>query len=81
MLQHQGCDPHVVRRYWCSLLAQLPVHVRVMMRGLFSRVENPHTLLEKEPAQNRFVARSLAARREPGAEFSNNDKRQPDFVG
>jgi hypothetical protein len=60
MLQHQGCDPHVVGRDGSALLAQLPVDCAVMMRGLFVGVEDADAGLQQKAAQGGFVARFLA---------------------
>lgn len=52
-----------------------------MMRCLVVGIENPHTLPHQESTQHSFIARALVAYSKPGAQFSEDDKRQPDFVG
>jgi len=66
MLQDEGCDPHVIRRDGSALFSQLPVHSTIVMRCLFVGVENAHTGLEQEPAENGFIARPLTADSESG---------------
>ena len=70
MLKHEGRNPDVVGRDRCTLLTQLPVHVRIMMRCLLVGIKDINPRLEKKPAQNRLVARSLATDGEPGAQLA-----------
>jgi NAD(P)-dependent dehydrogenase (short-subunit alcohol dehydrogenase family) len=86
MLQNEGRDPHVVGRDGSALLSQLPVNRAVMMRGLFIGVEHTDAGLQQKTAQDSLVARSRAAQNKPahgktGAQFSQHDERQPDFIG
>src|SRR6185312_806115 len=81
VLQDQCGDPHIVCRNGRPLLAQLPVNSGVMMSRLLVRIEHPDTRLQQETAEDRFVVRTLVADGEAGAQFSQNDKWQPDFVG
>ena len=59
MLEHQGRDPHIVRRDGGSLLTQLPVNGGVMMRRLVVRIERTYAGLEEKAAQDGFVTWSL----------------------
>jgi len=81
MLQDQGCDPHIVRRDRGALLTQLPVNSGVVMRRLLVGIEHADTGLQEKTAQDGFVARSLAPYGKSGAQLSQRDERQPDFVG
>ncbi len=81
MLQDEGRDPHVVGRYGSALLAQLPVNSAVMMRGLLIGVEHTDAGLQQKTAQHGLVARSLTAYGKSGAQFSQHDEGQPDFIG
>ena len=80
VLQHQGCDPHIVRWDRGALLAQLPVNRRVMMRGLFIGVEHSDAWLQQKPTQDGFVAGSLRAYGKSRVQFTYHDEREPDFV-
>ncbi len=40
MLQHEGRDPHIIRRDGSALFPQLPVNSAVMVRGLLIGVEH-----------------------------------------
>src|SRR5215469_7574064 len=81
MLQHQGCDPHVVRRDRRALLTQLPVNSGVVVRRLLISIEHAHSGLQEKPAQDGFVTRSLVPHGKSGAQLSRHDERQPDFIG
>ncbi len=86
MLQDEGCDPHIVGRDGSALLPQLPVNSAVMMRGLFIGIEHTDARLQQKAAQDSLVARSRAAHNKPahgeaGAQFSQHDEGQPDFIG
>jgi hypothetical protein len=81
MLQDKSRDPHIVRRDAGSLLAELPVDVRVMMRCLVVGIENPNSGILKESPQHSFVTRSLTAHGKSAPQFSHNNKWQPDFLG
>ena len=52
-----------------------------MMRRLLVRIENSHSRLEQESPQGSFIASALIAHLEPGAQFSEDNKRQPDLIG
>jgi len=52
-----------------------------MMSGLLVRVEDIHARLQKKAAQDSFVMRSLGSGGKSGPQLSQNNKRQPDFVG
>src|SRR5215475_11086202 len=52
-----------------------------MMGGLLVRMEHCDTRLQQETTQDGFIAWSLRAHGKSGAQFSNDDKRQPDLVG
>ncbi|MGC1372633.1 MAG: hypothetical protein WA824_10895 [Candidatus Sulfotelmatobacter sp.] len=80
MLQHKGCDPHIVGRNRCTLLA-LPINSAVMMRGLFIGVEHTDAGLQQKTPQDGFVARALTAHSKSGAQFSQHNEGQPDFIG
>lgn len=80
MLQNKRRDPHIVGGDWGALFAELPVDVRVVVRGLLVGIDNPDTRLEKESAQDGFIAWSLAAHGKPGTQFSQGDKRKPDLA-
>src|SRR3984885_12007526 len=81
MLQDEGRDPHIVGGDGDALLAQLPVNGSVMVRGLFIGIEHTDARLQQKTAQDSFVARSLTARSESGAQFSKHNEGQPDFIG
>ncbi len=86
MLQHEGRDPHIVGRDGSALLPQLPVNSAVMMRGLFIGIEHTDAGLQQKTAQDGLVARSRAAQNKTahgksGAQFSQHDEGQPDFIG
>ena len=51
-----------------------------MMRRLLVRIENRDAGLQKKSSQDCLIARSLSAYCKPGAQFSKNDEREPDFV-
>ena len=78
MLQDEGCDPHIVGRDGSALLAQLAVDGAVMVRGL---LEHTDARLQQKTAQDSLVARSLTAHCKSGAQFSQHDEGQPDFIG
>src|SRR6185437_7070629 len=80
MLQDEGGYPHVVCGNRRSLLSELPVDARIMMRGLLVCVENSHPRPHEESAQHSFVARPLAPHRKSGAQLPNNNERQPYFI-
>ena len=79
MFENERGDPHIVGGDWGALLAELPVYVRVMMRGLLVGIDNPDTWFHKESAQDGFVAWPLAAYGKPCTQFSQNNKRKPDL--
>ena len=81
MLQDEGRDPHIICWDGSALLAQLPVNGGVVMGGLLVGKEDTDTGFQEKTAQYGFVARSLAAHSKSGAQFSEHDERQPDFVG
>jgi len=74
MLQDEGRDPHIVRWDGNALFAQLPVNGGVVMRRLLIGVEHTDSGLEKEAAQDGFVARSLGADGKSRAQFSEHDE-------
>jgi hypothetical protein len=79
MFENERRDPHIVGGDWGALLAELPIYVRVMMRGLLAGIDNPDTRFYKESAQDGFVPWPLAAYGEPGTQFSQDNKRKPDL--
>src|SRR5271156_648878 len=81
MLENQRRDPHIVGGDWGALLAELPVNVRVVMRGLVAGIDNPDTRLHKESAQDSFVAQPLTAHGKSSAQFSQDNERKPDLAG
>ncbi len=81
MLQDEGGNPHIVGRDRSALLPQLPVNGAVMVRCLFIGVEHTDAGLQQKTAQDSLVARSLTAHGESGAQFSQHDEGQPDFIG
>lgn len=81
MLQHEGRDPHIVGRDGSALLPQLPADSAVMVRGLLIGVEHTDAGLHQKTAQDSLVARSLTAHSKAGAQFSQHDEGQPDFIG
>ena len=81
MLQDQGCDPHIVRRDRGALLTQLPINSGVVMRRLLVGIEQADTGLQEKTAQDGFVAWSLAPYGKSGAQLSQHDERQPNFIG
>ncbi len=52
-----------------------------MISRLLVRIENADMGLQQKAPKHGFVARSLSAYREPGAQFTQYDKGQPDFIG
>src|ERR1700693_3374921 len=52
-----------------------------MMRGLFIGIEHTNPGLQQKTAQDSLVARSLAPDGKSGAQFSQHDEGQPDFIG
>src|ERR1700751_4240170 len=80
MLQDECCNPHIVSRNGGTLLTQLPVNDGVMMRRLLVGIEDPDTGLQEKAPQDSLVARTLAAHSKAGAQFSQHDERQPDFI-
>jgi len=81
MLQDEGCDPHIIGWDRSALLPQLPVQGGVVMGGLLVGIEDTDARLEQKTAQDSFIAGSLAANRKSGAQFSQHDERQPNFIG
>ena|ERR1700722_5752261 len=81
VLQHEGCDPHVIGRDGSALLSELAVDRGIVMGGLFVGIENTNAGLEQKSAQDSFITRSLAAYSKSGAQFSEHDEGQPDFMG
>ncbi len=63
------------------MLPQLPKYNGIMMSSLFVRREHAHTWLQEKTAENSFVVRSLAAKGESGAQFSQDDDWQPNLIG
>jgi hypothetical protein len=63
------------------LLTQLPVHRAVMVGRLFICIKERQRPALAEPAQDRFVARSLAAYGKSSTQFTQDDKRQPYCIG
>jgi hypothetical protein len=81
MLQDKGRDPHIVGWDGSALLAQLPVNGGVVMGGLLVGIEDTDTGFQEKSAEHRFVARSLSADGKSGAQFSEDNERQPDLIG
>ena len=46
VLQHERRQPHVVRRYWRSLLAELTIDGRVVMSRLIVRIQDVDAIFE-----------------------------------
>ncbi|HSP63116.1 MAG TPA: hypothetical protein VLQ90_09060, partial [Pyrinomonadaceae bacterium] len=81
MLQDESCDPHVVRRDGSALLTQLPVNGSVMVRRLLVGIQHTDPRLEEKAPEDGFITRSLGTDGKSGAQFAEDDKGQPDFLG
>jgi hypothetical protein len=52
-----------------------------MMRRLLVGIEHADAGLQEKTAQDGFVSRSLAVHSKSGAQLSQHDERQPNFIG
>ena len=63
-LNRQGCDPQVIRRYGRSLVAELQIELRIVVRRLFVRQQDGNAGTVQEPMKvgviRRFVRRIIA---------------------